>query len=375
MLQKILGATIALLPVLTVLTAISQTASLSNGIETGTVTQAADQKKEDPALVISGSADVYYQFNFLKSNANHLTSFTQTHNSFALGMASLKMEYKKGKVGAVADLGFGQRAKDFSYTDEGITQAIKQLYISYSPTDWLKFSAGTWATHVGYELLDPQLNRNYSMSYLFTNGPFSHTGIKAELSKGKHGLMMGVANPTDYRIVPADQINKKFIIAQYSYAPSDAVKLYVNYVGGQNPDTSISKQFDFVITSTLSDKLSIGYNGSLSSIRNWDGIKNLPGKTWWGAAVYVNYDPKDWLRLSLRGELFSDKNQLKPFSGASEGGNIFAGTLSASLKAGGLMLIPELRIENSNKKNLFVDKNAAFTKSTASFLLAVVYSF
>ena len=56
------------------------------------------------------------------------------------------------------------RAKEFAYTDEGITQAIKQLYVSYSPAEWLKFTAGSWATHVGYELVDPQLNRNYSMS-------------------------------------------------------------------------------------------------------------------------------------------------------------------------------------------------------------------
>jgi hypothetical protein len=106
-------------------------------------------------------------------------------------MASVKFEHKGNKVGAVLDLGFGPRAKEFAYTDEGITQAIKQLYITYSPADWLKFTAGTWGTHVGYELLDPQLNRNYSMSYMFTNGPFSHTGLKADITKGKHGFMIG----------------------------------------------------------------------------------------------------------------------------------------------------------------------------------------
>ena len=67
-------------------------------------------------------------------------------------MASVKLEHKGDKVGAVADLGFGPRARDFAYTDDGITQAIKQLYVSYSPADWLTFSLGTWATHVGYEL-------------------------------------------------------------------------------------------------------------------------------------------------------------------------------------------------------------------------------
>src|SRR5687767_13204639 len=114
-------------------------------------TKTAEEEDKKPFFSLTGSADVYYRYDFAKTKANNFTSFTNSHNSFALGMASLKAEHKSDKVGAVIDLGFGQRAKEFSYTDEGITAAIKQLYISYSPTDWLKFTAGTWATHVGYE--------------------------------------------------------------------------------------------------------------------------------------------------------------------------------------------------------------------------------
>src|SRR5688572_31120541 len=148
-------------------------------VVTDTVTAPTEEAEEPkPTFTITGSADVYYKYDFAKTRANTYTSFTGSHNSFALGMASVKFEHKGNKVGAVLDLGFGPRAREFSYTDDGITQAIKQLYITYSPTDWLKFSGGTWATHVGYELVDPQLNRNYSMSYMFTNGPFTHTGEK-----------------------------------------------------------------------------------------------------------------------------------------------------------------------------------------------------
>lgn len=234
--------------------AISQTASVVYTSIPDSANAAPEATTKEPVLTITGSADVYFKYDFAKSTANSLTSFTQSHNAFSLGMASVKFEHKGEKISAVADLGFGQRAKDFSYTDDGITQVIKQLYISYSPTDWLKFTAGTWATHVGYELLDPQLNRNYSMSYMFTNGPFSHTGIKAEVSKGKHSFMLGVSNATDFRVPLDDQINKKFVIAQYSFAPTDKIKLYLNYVEGKNPDTSITNQFDVVATAKLDRK-------------------------------------------------------------------------------------------------------------------------
>ena len=240
----------------------AQLASVVTDTVAAPKTEAEEPK---PTFTITGSADVYYKYDFAKTKANTYTSFTGTHNDFALGMASVKFEHKGNKVGAVLDLGFGPRARDFSYTDEGITQAIKQLYVTYSPADWLKFTAGTWATHVGYELLDPQLNRNYSMSYMFTNGPFSHTGAKADITKGKHGFMVGVSNATDFRISPDGYINKKFFIAQYSLAASDNVKLYLNYAGGKFFDTSKVSQFDAVLTAKISDKFNVGFNGTVNS--------------------------------------------------------------------------------------------------------------
>ncbi len=64
---------------------------------------------------VSGYVDAYYRFNFSNprkeaESFNNNTSFTNSHNSFELGMASVKLEHSMGKVGVVADLGFGKRA-------------------------------------------------------------------------------------------------------------------------------------------------------------------------------------------------------------------------------------------------------------------------
>ena len=372
MLQKIFVAAIF---VLSVNNTIAQTASINLPKADTAVSAPPDETKKEPFLIISGSADAYYKLDFANTKANGFTSFTQTNNTFALGMASVKFEHKGRKVIAVADLGFGPRAKYFSYTDDGITQAIKQLYVSYAPTDWVKFTLGTWATHVGYELLDPQLNRNYSMSYMFTNGPFSHTGIKAELTKGKHGLMVGISNATDYRIVPDSQINRKFFIAQYSFKPYDAVSIYLNYVGGQSPDTSKTNQVDAVVTAKLSKKFNIAYNGTVNLTQTWNGVKSNKSESWWCSALYFNYDPLSWLGLTLRTELFDDQHQFKVFSAAPEGGNVFSTTLSANFKTGGFIFIPEFRIDNTKNAVLFTNKNGVFKKSSSSFLIATIYSF
>ncbi len=334
-------------------------------------TYAQDSTK---ALTISGSVDAYYKLDFAGTSANNYTSFTPLHNNFSLGMGSIKFDYAGEKVGAVVDLGFGPRARDFAYADDGITQAIKQLYVTYSPADWITFSMGTWGTHVGYEVLDPQANRNYSTSYMFSNGPFGHTGLKANITSGKHGFMAGIANATDYRIAPDGFINKKFALLQYSFAASDNLSFYLNYVGGKAPDTTVSNQVDAVVTATISDKFSIGYNGTVSSVKGWDGSKNTDGKAWWGSALYFNLDPTPAFGLTLRTEYFNDKNALKVFAGTS-GGSIFQSTLSANIRIGGLTIIPEFRVDNASEDFLFVNKDGAASKTAANFLLAAVYSF
>lgn len=332
-------------------------------------------KEESKPITISGYIDGYYRYDFSKKLENNRTSFTNAHNSFELGMASLKLEHSFGKVGFVADLGFGQRAKEFSYNDNGITQAVKQLYATYAPADWIKFTLGSWGTHVGYEIVDPIANRNYSMSYMFSWGPFFHTGLKTDFTFGKSGLMIGIANPTDYKTAPLN--SKKYFIGQYSLAATDDIKLYLNYVAGKRfTDSAKTSQIDLVVTAKITDKFNIGYNGTINSTKFQESadVYASSSKKWWGSAVYLNVDPTEKVGLTLRSEYFSDKNQLVAMSLAPEGANIFANTLSLNLKSGPLTIIPELRIESANKP-VYYNAEGNTVSSTASFLLAAVYKF
>ena len=67
-------------------------------------------------FAISGSIDAFYRYNFSnpKSGTNNFTSFTNAHNSFELGMATLRADGSalSGKVTGTADLGFGRRAEE-----------------------------------------------------------------------------------------------------------------------------------------------------------------------------------------------------------------------------------------------------------------------
>lgn len=191
--------------------------------------------QDSTSFELSGAVDAYYQFGF--NDAPFITSFTPDQNSFALGMANVMLSKSGGKVGFVADVGFGPRAAAANgYGDPfSALSIIKQLFVTYAPSDKLSFTFGNFGTFVGYEVIDAPLNFNYSTSYMFSYGPFFHTGLKANIGlSDKVGLMLGVFNDTDTKI---DVVKGKHIGAQLSYA-GDKLAAYLNYLGGRVSDDS-----------------------------------------------------------------------------------------------------------------------------------------
>lgn len=326
----------------------------------------SDSSSQKYSITTSSYVDAYFRNSFSTPSGvtNNLTSFTNSNNQLALGMASLKVDQNWGKFAATVDLGVGKRAEEFSYNDNGFLAYVKQANISYSFNDRFKISAGKWATHVGYELLDAPLNRNYSMSYGFSYGPFFHTGIKAEYAlTGKSSFMIGVANPTDY---VTTSVTSKVILAQFSTKLfEDKTTIYANYQGGNTGSNSSFSQFDLVVNNTLSSQFALNYDGTIYS------AKNGTSSNWKSNAIYLNYDPNSTIGFTLRSEIFDDKSAL---SAGAFGTSIFANTLSMNYKIKKLTIIPELRLDKA-KDNLFFNSDNIARGSNTSFIVALIYKF
>lgn len=334
--------------------------------------QQKDSTAKTPSpVIITGSVDAYYRYDFNNPKVapfNSFTSFTRSSNSFELGMASIRADHSFGKVSATIDLGFGRRAEEFAYNDANTRLAIKQLYLSYAPSSAIKFTLGSWATHVGYELVDAYANRNYSMSYMFTNGPFTHTGLKADISLGgKSALMVGISNPVDYRTAPA---MPKTFIGQFSTASKDGkLKAYFNFVGGKQTDNKKLVQGDIVATYAPTSKFSVGFNGTVQSLKlDADSNGTFNSASWSGVALYLNVDPVSWFGLTLRGEYIGDNDEYLGLK------SIFAPTLSANFKIDNLTIIPEFRLDRAGNE-VFYKSATTSTKTTGNFVLAAAYHF
>ena len=333
---------------------------------------------------ISGYADIFYKYDFDKTGDNTKTSFTVPDNSIEPAMLTLKLVHTTGKFSATADLGFGSKVEDFNYAENNSKVLLKQLFIDYRPTENFTLTAGSWTTHIGYELLDAPDNDIYSMSYAFSNGPFFHTGIKANYAKNGFNFMAGVDNPNDLKssfnkiiiyddngnIIGRKNYYNKFIIWQAGYS-KEKWSLYLNGLhGSYNPlDNNIS-QYDFVASYELTGKFKLGANATFSHT-TYDSSDTK--KDWYSLVLYAKYRAAENVALNYRGEYLDNKDGVLSL-GQAAGNTVFANTFSATITSGNFQLKPELRFESASEP-IYHKSNGDTKKSSANFLVGAMYSF
>ena len=98
--------------------------------------------------------------------------------------------------------------------------------------------------------------------------------------------------------------------------------------------------------------------------------KKVSSTSWWGSAIYLNYDPTTAFGITLRGEYFDNKKAVV----AAPATSIFDVTLSPNLKVGNLTIIPELRYD-AGKDAIFEKNDGTATKNTVTGILAATYHF
>ncbi len=340
---------------------------------------ASTEDSEESQLSISGSVDVYYKYDFAGSRASganisggeNYTFFAPDHNSFSIGMANVILEKSIGKSSFVADLSFGQRGASSSILTQNADDGsfhIQNLYFTQQLSENVSVSAGFMGTFVGYEVISPTANFNYSTSHLFSWGPFQNAGVKFDFAlSDKVGFMVGLFN--DWNAY-TDFTSSKDIGMQLSYSPTDGTDLYLNFITGEQSGTEIDLTAGF----QFADNFYLGLNAATYSAG--DGSLFGGGDSGFsGIALYPQLTVSDNLALGLRGELFSEKEINDIFAGDySDKASVFSLTFSASIKSGPLTFIPELRFDTGSE-DIYIDSDGAAIGSASQFLIAAVYGF
>ena len=337
---------------------------------TAAFANAQDTKPADP-LTITGSVDAYYKYDFSRfrnatGSSNIPTSFATDQNSVSIGMVDLAVKKKVNKASFVGELSFGPRGEAQSIPNAGTNSQsfhIQNLYVGYDVTDKLNLTAGYMSTFVGYEVISPVGNFNYSTSYLFTNGPFQNAGLKATYSfNEKISLMAGIFNDTWNNYQSTRDVST--FGAQLFVSPVKGWTAYLNLLSGKASGTIL----DLTTTYQVTDALKLGLNGATFTAP--DAVKG----GFEGIALYPQLAVAKDVTLGLRGEYFKTRNGGLTPAGPLAGESVSAFTLTANIKSGPLTLIPEVRLDNGSTSQ-FIKSNGGATKQASQFLIAAVYAF
>ncbi len=312
-----------------------------------------EEEKEEKTFTLSGSVDTYFRGNI--SGGNYDTapgSSFANQPGFALGMINIIAGYEGEKVGFVADMVYGPRGADAVFgSPSGSAQIVNQLYAYWNVSESVTLTMGNFNTFLGYEVISPTANFNYSTSYLFSYGPFSHTGIKADFTLSEStSLMIAVMNPTD-----ATEFNPN---GSYAFGAQLGVSgQYFNFLYNQG-----AYEIDFTGGFDVSESFFLGVNAAYFS------GDDAPG--FYGAALYPQITTSESFKIGLRAEYFQETDgNFEAIGTEVDESSVFATTLTGNYTIGSLTIIPEVRLDSASEAAFVGDK------SLSSFALAAVYSF
>ncbi len=368
---------------------------------------AQDEEESGSKLNLSGSVDAYFRYNLTAKNdgMGYVAPGTSFANlpGFSLGMINLIGSYDMGNVGFVADLVYGPRGEDAVFASpyysegRGSSQIVNQLYMYWNVSDAVTLTIGNFNTYLGYEVISPAGNFNYSTSYMFSYGPFSHTGLKADFALSDNwSFMAAVMNPTD--MTEFNMFGSYTLGAQLGYS-NDNTSAYFNLLFGDQDgkidedqpfSTSMDGfssgntfQVDFTGGTNLSDAFYLGLNATYNTTSAgefFDGndISDLDGDGagFYGAAAYLQLTTSENFAIGTRVEYFNVFNGgLEVIGLDDEGdGSVLDVTLTGRATIGMLTLIPEIRLDAASE-NSFLNRDLEDTESLASFVLAAVFAF
>ena len=308
----------------------------------------ATAQEEEPTLSISGTVDAYYQ-TYITSPDDAGTAFGTSfadETGFALGMANLVASYDLESTGVVADVVFGPRG------DSAVGgYNLNQLYAYWNVSEGTTLTMGRFNTYLGYEVISPAGNFNYSTSYMFSSGPFSMVGLKGDFTLGETSLMLAIMNPTD---INNNTTGGYALGAQFGYAGQFLNLYYDN-------DEVLGFEVDYTGGFDVDDELFIGINAAYQ-------VSNDAG--FYGVALYPQYTVSDSFAVGLRGELFGlhdDSDDDLP--------SVFSTTLTGSYTVENLTIKPEIRLDSWSELEPYTDNDGLATDSLAAFTIAAIYSF
>lgn len=359
--------------------------------------QAAQKSAPSLANVLSASGiDVHgfidTSYTYL-SGAGVFTSgvpdrvFDTQRNSFNLQMLGLTVSRLPADgFGALVNLNLGPDANVIAPYGTGSNDEfdVTQAYLQYASGPFA-IMAGKFVTLAGAEVINSPDDLNFSRSILFGYAiPYTHTGIRGSYAPNDMlKFTLGLNNGWDDL---KDTNTKKTVEAGVSVTPVKAFSVAAQYYGGveqisnlptPSAEAGTRHLLDVVATYNPIDPLTLVLNYDYGSQKNAP-LLNGAGTTvgtgtakWSGLAGYVNYKFTDQWGVTVRGEVFDDKDGYR--TGLAQKWKEATATV-AYMPTKHVVIRAEARTDHSDQAS-FVYPDGSARTSQHSYALEAIYKF
>jgi hypothetical protein len=284
-----------------------------------------DTKEESP-FTFSGYAEIYYIYDFNKPSNHERPSFIYSfnrHNEVNLNLGFLSAAYQADNVRAHLSLMTGTYANANLAAEPGVLKNILEANagVKLSSKHDLWLDAGIFSSHIGFESAVGALCWNMTRSIMAENSPYYESGAKISYSSNNEKWFLSAMILNGWqRIQRVDGNNTPAFGHQVIYAPNAHVTLNSSsFIGSDSPDSLRQMRYfhNFFGQFQLTPRFAFIAGFDIGAQQESKGSSDYD--IWFTPVGIARYAVSERISISIRGEYYSDKNQVIISTGTPNG--------------------------------------------------------
>lgn len=317
-------------------------------------------------LKINGYLEVYYCYDFNDPSNHNRPDFIYSynrHNEVNVNLGLIKAAYQKKKTRANLGLMAGTYPNANLRAEPGVLKNIYEanIGVSISKKKNIWIDAGIFPSHIGFESAIGKDCWNLTRSLLAENSPYYESGVKLSYTSVNNKWFMSALILNGWQHIQRSNANNTPAVGhQLTYRPNSKITLNSSsFVGNDKPDSIIQMryfhnfygQFQFYKKLGVTIGFDIGIEEKAKNKTNYN--------KWYSPVLIVKYSPTTKLNIAIRGEYYSDRNQVIITTGTLHGFQTYGYSLNMDYSISEDLV---WRIEGRN----FSSADAIFIKNNRS---------
>ncbi len=279
------------------------------------IVSADNTTQEKKSVKLGGFVDAFYAYDFNKPTNRDRDFTTQSirNNEFNINLAfidaKLESEQLRGRLalqaGTSVQSNYAGEPTTGLVSGPILSRHIQEAYGGYQiqPGWWM--DAGIMLSHIGMESWISRDNPVYLRSLVADYSPFYQTGIRNDFKfNDQWSAQLLVLN--GWQNI-SENNSSKSIGTQITYTANDSLSLSYNTLIGN--EARFRHFHDFIMKTKISTSYSLWFQGDY-------GSQSHSGD-WNGFALINQFNLSQKLSLSVRGERYSDPNQVIVVTGGN----------------------------------------------------------